>query len=314
MFDFEIDAMQLMKLTVPIIAALGVITGCDSNQEAKNTVVETRKKILVADLPKQFLPALDTSSERSLNEVLGSLDALTLDGTVLTVAEVGTKRSATLAAHTIRLINGARIVTNGNLLSLVARKMEFNNSGGIDSFGEDSPKPGPSQKGTDGGRAEIYATKSVFGTLHVSLPGQSGGDGAPGGLGRSGKAGARGSNASDKLVGCGSSGGNGGTGQDGGKGETGNVGGQGGNGGDLILQGAAVKEHDSHFPYLAAPGIGGNGGVGGPGGPGGPGGDGGSGSTFCGGGRAGASGQVGPQGDPGKNGANGTIAGRKQLK
>lgn len=305
-----------MKLLTSIaLVTIGLLTGCHSGQEAKsNVVVENRKKISVADLPQQFLAPLDTSSEGNLNDKLSSLDSLTLDGTVLSVADVGANRSVILAANTLKLLNGARIVTNGNQLSLVALKMEFNNSGGIDSFGEDSNKPATSTKGADGGRVEIYATKTVYGSLRVSLPGQSGGIGATGGAGTIGRTGDRGSDGSDKAFGCGSGGGNGGTGGVGGKGENGTDGGQGGNGGDLVLQGAAVKDHESHFPYQASPGIGGSGGAGGQGGAGGPGGQGGSGSTYCKGGTAGTQGQGGPRGDPGKNGPNGTSAGREQLK
>jgi hypothetical protein len=65
-------AMKL--LTCIALVTIVLLTGCRSGQEAKsNVVVEKRQKISVADLPQQFLAALDTSSERNLNDKLGSL-------------------------------------------------------------------------------------------------------------------------------------------------------------------------------------------------------------------------------------------------
>jgi hypothetical protein len=299
-----------------LLFAAGMLIGCTSNRSASNqkVVTENRSSIQISDLPAQFLNAVDTSSEGAINDKLSSQDSLTLDGTTLIVGPVGGNRTVMLTANSLKLINGARIVTNGNQLSIVALNMESNNSGGIDSFFQETAKAAPGTQGADGGRVEIYVTKSVVGSLRVSLAGQIGGDGTAGAPGPGGAAGDRGSDASDKALGCGSSGGNGGTGKPGGKGYPGSPGASGGNGGDLVLEGKTVANHESHFPYQAQPGLGGTGGAGGPGGAGGAGGQAGSGSHFCGTGVAGNGGQQGSPGDAGPNGASGGAAGKIQLK
>ena len=305
--------INLLCRPVAAVFAVALLAGCHSDPHV-NVVVEKRPSIEASELPPQFLDAIDTNSESTIMDKLRPHDSLTLDGTTLTVAPVGKHRTVMLAAHDLKLINGASIVTNGNQLTLMAINMAFNNSGGIDSFAVDTSKAVAGAEASDGGRVEIYPTESVYGSLRISLPGQGGAVGAPGGPGQTGKTGDRGSDGSDQAFGCGSGGGNGSTGGTGGQGLPGGPGGKGGNGGDLVLHGKAVKDYDSHFPFHAPPGIGGTGGVGGPGGAGGPGGQGGSGSTYCKGGTAGVQGPAGLQGTPGMNGDNGTMSGQRQLK
>jgi hypothetical protein len=276
-------------------------------------VTEKRPTILTSDLPTQFLDAIDTSSNGTIKEKLKNQDSLVLDGTTLTIGPVGGNRTVTLAFNTFKLINGARIVTNGNHLTLIAMNFESNNSGGIDSFYGETLKAPTGANGANGGRVEINAIEAVTGSLRIALPGQDGGDGTPGGVGSAGGVGPRGANGVDHMFDCAHGGTDGGQGGTGGTGLTGGAGGAGGNGGDLVLRGEAVKNHESHFPYEASPGRGGSGGPGGTGGPGGPGGEGGSGSTHCGGGHSAPVGIAGQQGPNGLNGSNGTSSGKRQL-
>lgn len=296
-----------------LLLTMAFEVGCKSDPPG-NTVTENRPNIQVSDLPAKFLDAIDINSESGVNASLASRDSLTLDGTTLIVGPIGANRTVTLGAKSIKLINGARIITNGNQLTLVARTMEFNNSGGIDSFSGENAKAGTGIAGSDGGRVEIYATKTVYGSLRMSLPGQGGGEGSAGAPGRQGAPGRRGDNGVDGFVDChrgGTDGAQGGPGEPGGVGGTGAA---GGNGGDLVLMGAAVKDYQSHFPYQAPAGPGGPGGSGGPGGAGGPGGEGGSGSGHCGGGHGGPAGPAGQPGAAGPNGPAGQKPGKRELK
>jgi hypothetical protein len=294
-----------------------LLIGCHvstNSAETAKEVVENKPAIMVSDLPTTFLDAVDTSSERSIKNKLNTQDSLTLDGTTLTIGSVGDNRTVTLACHKLKMINGARVVTNGNQLNIIALDMEFNNSGGVDSFYGDSAKAGTERQGSNGGRVEIYSLNPVFGSLRISLPGQIGGNGTQGNAGPNGNPGPRGSNGVDHPFDCASGGGDGGKGTPGGPGGKGSPGKAGGNGGDLLLQGGAAKDADSHFPYSAPPGAGGTGGPGGPGGSGGPGGEGGSGSTHCSGGHGGPTGDPGAGGPPGDNGPSGASAGKLSRK
>jgi hypothetical protein len=302
-------SIRLVYAATSMLSLIGCHVSTNSTETAKE-VIENKPAIAVSDLPTTFLDAVDTSSERSIKNKLNTEDSLTLDGTTLTIGNVGDNRTVTLACHKLKMINGARIVTNGNQLNIIALDMEFNNSGGIDSFYGDTVKAETEKQGSNGGRVEIYSLNPVFGSLRISLPGQIGGTDAQGAQGGNGNPGGRGNDAVDGVVDCSQGGGNGGKGTPGGTGGTGHPGKGGGNGGDLLLQGGAAKDADSHFPYQAPPGAGGAGGPGGPGGSGGPGGDGGSGKGHCSGGRAGAYGDPGAAGAPGDNGPAGASAGK----
>jgi hypothetical protein len=307
------------KVTVLLLVGTAFLVGCTSNRsvdprEERNPVIENRQAIEVSDLPSKFLDPIDTSSQSAIESNLKSRDSLTLDGTTLTVGPSKGNRTVTLACNRLKLLNGARIITNGNQLTLVAMNMEFNNSEGIDSFSAANIKADKGVQGADGGRVEIYATKGVYGSVRISLPGQGGGDGAAGGVGSGGLGGARGANGVDGFLNCSHGGRDGDPGGAGGQGLPGDAGASGGNGGDLVLHGEAAKDNQSHFSYQAPAGTGGMGGAGGPGGPGGPGGEGGSGSSFCGGGHGGPSGAPGPQGVAGSNGSNGKSSGNLHVE
>jgi hypothetical protein len=308
--------VKLTRKAACLLFVSAYLLGCHATSESSTVkeVIENRPSINVSDLPTKLLDGFDTSSASSIRAKLKTQDSLTLDGTTLTVGAVGANTTVTIACHKLKMINGARIITNGNQLNLYALEMEFNNSGGIDSFVDDTATAKPEMDGSNGGRVEIYAVDSVFGSLRVSLPGQIGGAGVQGEAGTNGSIGTRGADGADNMFDCGHGGGDGGKGTAGGQGSPGHTGKAGGNGGDLLLQGAAAKDYDSKFPYHGPAGGGGAGGKGGNGGSGGPGGQGGSGSTHCGGGHPGPSGDSGTAGADGNRGPSGTSSGKRYVK
>lgn len=262
------------------------------------------QSIQVSDLPADLLSPVQEDSPTELSRQLGQRSSLTLNGSTLTLGAPGQGRTVTIACNTLRMVNGARIITNGNHLILVALNARFGENAGISSFAPQTVKAAPGSKGSDGGKVRINAVQSFSGALRISLPGQNGGDGDAGAQGIGGPQGSRGANAVKGFVDCHSGGGDGSPGGQGGKGGTGGAGGNGGDGGELILEGMAANNR-SLADFEAPGGQAGSGGGGGAGGPGGPGGDGGSGDGPCSGGRAGGTGPAGPQGDPGLAAAKG---------
>src|ERR1017187_628925 len=260
--------------------------------------------VQLSDLPQDLLNPVQTDSAAELTAQLKQRGSLTLNGSTLTLGSVGAGRTVTIACRTLRLTNGARIITNGNHLVLVALNTRFGDNAGISSFSQGGVKAAPAADGVSGGKVRINVLQSFSGSLHVSLTGQSGGDGAAGGQGSPGRTGDRGANAVKGLVDCHSGGGNGSPGGQGGKGGTGGAGGKGGDGGELSLEGMAASNRNL-VDFDAPGGRGGLAGTGGPGGPGGAGGEGGSGDGPCSGGHGGAAGPGGAQGDLGTAGGNG---------
>jgi hypothetical protein len=301
-------------MSTALLVTAALVGGCNSHKSVAPVTTESRPNIQISDLPKKFLEPIDTTSESSIKAALKSRESLTLDGTTLTVGPVGGNSTVTLAFDTLTMTNHARIITNGNNLSILATNLAFNNNDGIASFVTDTPKPAAAAPGSDGGKVEIYSTNPVDGSLRIFLPGQVGGDGIPGADGAPGTQGRRGDNGVNAMLSCARGGTDGAQGNPGAQGAQGGTGGPGGNGGNLVLQGQAVTSHESHFPYQAAPGAGGAGGAGGGGGAGGPGGEGGSGSTYCGGGHGGPPGTPGLHGPPGQGGDSGKSSGSLKLE
>lgn len=252
----------------------------------------------VSDLPSDLLSPVDEGSATELTRQLGQRRSLTLNGSTLTIGAPGQGRTVTIACNSLRMVNGARIITNGNHLVLVALNARFGENAGINSFSPQTVKAGTGGKGETGGKVRMNVVQSMSGALRVSLPGQNGGDGDVGAAGTGGVQGSRGANAVKGVVDCHSGGGDGGQGGPGGKGATGGTGGNGGDGGEVVLQGAAAANRGL-VDFEAPGGQAGLGGAGGPGGPGGPGGEGGSGDGPCSGGHGGATGVTGPRGEPG---------------
>jgi hypothetical protein len=260
--------------------------------------------VQLSDLPQELLNPVQSDSAAELTAQLKQRGSLTLNGSTLTLGPVGAGRTVTIACRTLRLMNGARIITNGNHLVLVALNARFGDNAGISSFSQEGVKAAPAANGVGGGKVRINVLQSFSGSLRVSLPGQNGGDGAGGSQGSPGRQGDRGPNAVKGFVDCHSGGGDGGTGRPGDKGGTGGVGGNGGDGGELVLEAVATTNRNL-VDFDAPGGRGGLAGSGGPGGPGGPGGEGGSGDGPCSGGHGGATGPLGPPADPGIAGSNG---------
>ena len=100
------------------------------------------------------------------------------------------------------MINGARIVTNGNQLNIIALDMEFNNSGGIDSFYGDTVKAETEKQGSNGGRVENLLTQPGLWFAANIIVRQIGGTGAQGAQGGNGNPGGRGNDAVDGVSDC----------------------------------------------------------------------------------------------------------------
>ena len=262
------------------------------------------QNVQLADLPAELLNPVQADSAAELAAQLKQRGSLTLNGSTLTVGAPGAGRTVSIACRTLRLMNGGRIITNGNHLVLTALKAQFGDNSGINSFSAQTLKADPAVNGIGGGKIRINVLQSFSGALRVFLPGQSGGEGAAGTQGSGGPQGSRGADAVKGLFDCRSGGQDGSPGGQGSKGGTGGAGGIGGDGGELILEAVAASNRNL-VDFEAPGGRGGLAGGGGPGGPGGPGGQGGSGDGLCGGGRPGAKGPGGPQGDPGPAGAGG---------
>jgi hypothetical protein len=266
-----------------------------------------KKNVTLAELSKQMLEPLPSGiSEAEQTRLLQQRPSLVLDGSTLFIGKIGDNSDVALGINTLKLINGGKIVTNGNTLRLKAARI-IANDGSITSFlPADLTPPDAAvgiagQVGRDGGMAILAALTEFDGNLQVKLPGQNGGRGGPGSQGASGTSGARGADGVDHLFDCASGGGNGSPGAQGGQGSSGAPGGKGGNGGNLRLEGRLASARD-RILFESPGGQGGVGGPGGPGGSGGVGGQGGSGTVHCGGGRGGAN---GPDGAPGNSGPNG---------
>jgi hypothetical protein len=262
------------------------------------------QSIQVSDLPSGIADPVSDDSPSEETKQLQQRSSLALNGTTLVIGAPGEGRTVTIGCNTLRMTNGARIITNGNRLVILCLKTLFGDNSGIMSFSPGMPKAGIGAVGLGGGSVRIAAINSFSGDLRVSLVGQDGGDGAPGAQGNPGPAGERGANSVQGFPGCSSGGQDGKPGGQGARGSNGGTGGAGGDGGELILEEKAAKNF-KHVEFRGAGGKGGNGGTPGPGGSGGPGGEGGSGGGSCGGGHGGIPGPAGLPGDSGTAGPDG---------
>jgi hypothetical protein len=276
-------------------------------------VVFTREKVTPENLPQRLvIPISQSADSRSALRELLHKGSLTLDGSTLVVGPIGSNVALTIAVHTLTLAHGARIVTNGNKLTLQAVKIV--GGGSITSYkpedltqeGSGIGQSGPA--GHAGGTLYLDIVQGLDGDLEIDLTGQNGGAGGPGAPGSAGPVGPRGSNAVQGLFDCRSGGQDGGPGGQGSPGQAGGDGGNGGNGGDLFVS-KSLSAQISHLHLVSNGGSAGIKGLGGPGGPGGPGGEGGSGSGTCGGGHVGPQGPLGAMGPAGNRGTPGKGGG-----
>lgn len=297
----------LVAIVVVVVIALTV--NPRPADDPKETVI-TDPQIGPNRIPKEMTAPLPNLSVQAMSEELRHRGSLTLDNSTLTIGAVNAHVTFVLACYILRLQNGARIITNGNLLVLSPWRLVLSGNGGISSFvGDSKQAPAgslgqPGLPGADGGRVELKPLFDFQGILQVYLPGQDGGRGGPGSIGQQGAPGVRGDDASSGAFGCSHGGGNGSQGSPGGMGGPGAPGGKGGNGGVLVLAGKLTSQKAA-IEFAAPGGMGGDGGPGGLGGPGGPPGQGGSGSGFCSGGAPGIQGISGPAGENGTKGQNG---------
>jgi len=301
-FSWPRSFSELSRLIAP--------TSGDDSFVSPREIVFTRQASLSPDsLPSQMLiPVGRGSDSKSILGELARKGSLTLDDSTLVIGPVGGGLSVTISVHTLALQHGARIVTNGNTLTIQAAKIV--GGGSIVSFVQENLTPeaiGTGARGInghDGGTVFVDSMRGIDGNLEVNLSGQNGGSGGQGASGSAGPAGARGSDAVQGMLDCRSGGGDGSKGGLGGAGQAGGDGGAGGNGGELILHGG-IAEQESQIHFISRGGAPGVSGAGGAGGPGGPGGQGGSGSAQCSGGHLGAQGDPGPKGSDGARGIPG---------
>jgi hypothetical protein len=243
---------------------------------------------------------------------------LTLDGTALTIAPPSATKHAVafMALDRLELKNGAKIITNGNVLSLFVNTLE-SEDGQILSFDPSTNKAtkgpaavkaagaggNPGDPGVSGGVVSVHVIQKLDGRLTVDLHGQDGGDGSDGQKGGTPGQASRGEDAQDGPGGvltvgwCKKGGSDGQPGYQGLQGGAAGAGGRGGDGGyfELINVGPQPIPAVS-YSFSANPGTKGKVGTPGEGGDGGLGGIGGHGSTYCGGGRQGPTGPKGPGG------------------
>ena len=262
------------------------------------------QSIQVSDLPTGVTDPVSDDSPEEQTKQLQQRSSLALNGTTLVIGAPGEGRTVTIGCNTLRMANGARIVTNGNRLVIVCLKTVFGDNSGIVSFPPSVLKAGPGAAGLGGGSVRIASVQTFSGDLRVSLLGQDGGDGPPGVPGNAGPTGDRGANSVQGFVDCKSGGQDGKPGGQGGRGADGGVGASGGDGGELMLEAKAAKNY-KHVEFRGTGGKGGAGGSPGPGGAGGAGGQGGSGGGSCGGGNAGGPGPTGAPGEQGRSGPDG---------
>lgn len=251
---------------------------------------------------------------------------LVLDGATLVLGDQAANgRVRSIVANIVRLENGARIVTNGADLEIMANQIvsdggrvvafefveaarQVSGSAPAPSASTGSGVAAPSRPstastelgtpGAGGGLLRLVALTPLQGRLTVRLNGQDGADGQPG---RPGEGAAAvsfgGGDAIGNLIDC--STGNLERAVSGGPGGQGGAGGAGGNGGVLELVGPIAGSRNL-IEFQAEPGIPGRGGAGGAGGQGGV-----VRNPACGGGGFSPSGALGPQGGPGPTGEEG---------
>jgi len=218
-----------------------------------------------------------------------------------------------MALDTLKLLKGARIVTGGNDLVIIANKI-VSEDGYIVAFTDKTRRAkdgvgtgAPGAPGVSGGTVTLIALDGIEGRLHIDLSGQVGGDGQQGAVGSTGTTGLKGDQPVWTLINCNKDGGNGSPGGNGGKGGAGGAAGNGGHGGTFLLYNVGPTPIPSaYYDFVANAGQPGTPGPGGPGGEGGLGGVGGDGGGPCHSGQQGQPGNQGPTGDTGSAGVSGS--------
>lgn len=248
-------------------------------------------RVTLDQLPAEFFLAPVAGA---VPEELQQKRDLVLDGATLVVGEQAANgRVRSLVANIVRLQHGARIITNGSSLEIMANQI-VSDGGQVLGFefveaarGAGAPTaaaPAPRQRrrrggqpeetpalsrpstappelgtpGASGGTLRLVALTPLQGRLTVRLNGQDGALGEPGQAGLSGGGGGSSGDAIGDLLSAPSSGGGCGQGGQGG------AGGDAGDGGVLELVGPITGSRDL-IDFQADPGAPGRGGPGGPG-------------------------------------------------
>lgn len=306
-----------MSRAIQICIAIFVISFSDVSYTAEYSGLPVKYEMLPKETV-QLIPIEVTTDQFKARLKAGG--TIVFDGNefVLDPPDPTKKSTAFIAVDRLELKNGAKIITNGNRLVVLANTIASDN-GQIVSFKDAegtaragavaSSAPGsagnPGSPGLSGGVVSLHVVQGVEGQLKVVLRGQFGGAGSAGKDGAQGPGGGKGADAQDGPGGwltpgwCKSGGQPGGAGGKGYAGGAGGPGGPGGEGGyfELVNVGASPTPAAA-YRFEAPGGKAGPHGQPGEGGPGGPGGGGGNGSTWCGG---------GPPGPPGPQGDRGTV-------
>lgn len=110
----------------------------------------------VSDLPAELLNPVQADSGAELTRQFKLRGSLTLNGSALTLGALGEGR-------TLRLANGARIVTHGNNLVIEALDTRFADNAGISAFSPQTIKAAATSNGAGGGKVQIYALEGFSG-------------------------------------------------------------------------------------------------------------------------------------------------------
>jgi hypothetical protein len=204
LFFFAFLAVLMAVVLIAVIALTG-----------KTSIAEEPKETIIADpqigpgrIPSAMMEPLPSLSGDALYQELRRRGSLTLDNSTLTIGAVNAHVTVVLACYVLRLQNGARIITNGNVLSLQPGRILLSGNSGISSFPPDNKQAPPSAAlggegtpGASGGRVELKPFFGFEGSLQVYLAGQDGGQGG-GPQGQPGTPGGRGEDAASSAFGC----------------------------------------------------------------------------------------------------------------
>src|ERR1035438_2325490 len=142
----------------------GEVSISDTSEGAATSPAQA---VQLSDLPQDLLNPVQTDSAAELTAQLNQRGSLTLNGSTLTLGPVGAGQTVTIACRTLRLTNGARIITNGNHLVLVALNARFGDNAGISAFSQENVKAAPAADGVSGGKIRINVLQSFSGSLRV---------------------------------------------------------------------------------------------------------------------------------------------------
>ena len=203
---------RLVKCAAILALPLVVMQGC-SQSDARATAPAPAAGPQVLDFGKDNPIPFSLINEAARAPIEFNTEAdmqlrLKNGGTVqigesdLTFNQANPKKRALqyMAVDVLELKAGAKIITNGTDLVIVANKI-VSEDGSIIAFDKNraaanaTATGGAGQSGADGGSVTLIAINGVEGRIHVDLSAQNGGDGAPGADAANGAPGGKGENA-----------------------------------------------------------------------------------------------------------------------